>query len=369
MAGYHRAGKTIGALVACLSAIALAGCSSSDSTAPESAAPAGASAEPGIGTVPAGQPDINGDGKVIIGVLSPGDINDNGYYQSFVDSAETFATARGWTVIKRGSVNPAEALTAARAMCQQKVDMVALGASELRDAIPASQEPVCEKTAWYMPSSGADGVTPTPKLVLGVDDVNQSVLAAGYASALLMQERGYTKAGFVTGPEMDFAVAAAKAFTAGVKMVLPDAEVIVTYTGDLNDPAKGREGARAQIRQGVKVIYPYLGGATDAVAELANAHNVLTLTPGTDRCDSTKPKFDISVLFSPGDYLSAALESFSKGKLQVGVKKVWTLGVDPFPAIKLCKENAKVQRKLDAFISDVASKKIDPAAEVQRLGS
>ncbi|MFI6458583.1 BMP family ABC transporter substrate-binding protein [Streptosporangium amethystogenes] len=368
MAAYYRRGRATAALTACLSALALAGCASNDATAPQAAAPApaDASAQTGGGVLP-GQPDINGDGKVVIGVLSPGDINDKGYYQSFVDTAEAFATEKGWTIIKRGSVNTSDALNAARALCQQKVDMVALGASELKDAVPASEEPVCANTAWYVPSSV--NIQQTPKIMLSTDVPDQSMLAAGYATALLMQERGDTKAGFVTGPEIDFTTTAVKGFRAGIRSLLPDATLVTTYTGDLNDSAKAKEATQAQLSQGVKVIYPYLGGAADASAELANANGALTLTPGTDRCDSTKPKYDISVLYSPGDYFKAALEELAAGKLQMGVEKVWTLGVDPFPTVKLCNGTPEQKEKLAKFIADVGSKKIDAAAEVKRLGS
>ncbi|MGC5013453.1 BMP family ABC transporter substrate-binding protein [Streptosporangium sp. DT93] len=368
MAAHYRTGRATAALTACLSALALAGCASNDATAPApAAAPSDAGAKTDGGTVLAGQPDVNGDGKVVIGVLSPGDINDKGYYQSFVDTAQEFATAQGWTIIKRGSVNTSEALNAARALCQQKVDMVALGASELRDAIPASEEPVCAKTAWYVPSS--DNIQQTPKIVLSTDEADQSMLAAGYAAGLVMKDAGQTKAGFVTGPEADFTTQAAAAFRAGIKLVVPNGTMVTTFTGDLNDSAKAKEATQAQISQGVKVIYPYLGGATDASAELANSKDVLTLTPGTDRCASTKPVFDISVLFSPGDYFRAALEDFSKAKLQMGVEKVWTLGVDPFPTVKICKPTPDQQKKLETFIADVGSKKIDTKATVKKLGS
>ncbi|GAA2908012.1 hypothetical protein GCM10010517_74460 [Streptosporangium fragile] len=368
MAGYYRTGRTTAALAACLGVTALlAGCASNDATAPQATAPADAGAKTDGGTVPAGQPDVNGDGKVVIGVLSPGDINDKGYYQSFVDTAEAFATSKGWTIIKRGSVNTSEALNAARALCQQKVDMVALGASELRDAIPASEEPVCGNTAWYVPSS--DNIQQTPKIVLSTDEADQSMLAAGYAAGLLMKDKGETKAGFVTGPEVDFTTTAAKAFKAGIRLVVPEATLTTTYSGDLNDSAKAKEATQAQISQGVKVIYPYLGGATDASAELANANGVATLTPGTDRCASTKPTFDISVLFSPGDYFKAALEEFAAAKLQLGTEKVWKLGVDPFPTVKLCNGTPEQNKQLETFIADVGSGKIDPKAEVQRLGS
>jgi basic membrane protein A len=316
--------------------------------------------------VPANQPDVNQDGSVKIGVLSPGDTNDNGYYESFVDSAEAFAKSKNWTVIKRGSVAATDALSAAKALCQQKVDMVALGASELADAIPASEDPVCAKTAWYVPSSY--NVKQTPKIFLSSDDPSQDMLAAGYAAGLLMKAASKTKAGFISGPEADYSTAAAKAFKAGIREVVPAATVVTTFTGDNNDPAKGKEAAQAQISQGVALTYPYLGGAADAVATLANKNNVLTLTPGTDRCDSTAPKYTISVLFSPGAYFESALRQFADGKLGMGIQKVWQIGVDPYPSVKICKPTPEQATAMSDFQKKLGSGAITAAAEVARLG-
>ncbi|GAA4087104.1 BMP family ABC transporter substrate-binding protein [Actinomadura miaoliensis] len=361
---HRRAARLAGAALACTAMLSLAACAESDVTADKST---GGATAAGGGTVPPGEPDLNGDGKVVIGVLSPGDINDKGYYQSFVDGADAFAKSKGWTVIKRGSVPTTEALNAARALCQQKVDMVALGASELKDAIPASEEAACAKTAWYVPTSG--NIQQTPKIMLSTDDPNQSILTAGYAAGILMQSRGATKAAFVTGAQADFTEAAAKAFKAGIRTVLPDATVTTTYTGDLNDSAKAKEAVQAQIDQGTQVVYPYLGGSTDAATALANTKKLITLTPGTDRCASTAPKFDVSVIFSPGDYFTEALKQFADGKLAMGVEKVWTVGKDPYPTVKLCGGTAEQKQKLDAFMKDIGDKKIDPAEQVRRLGA
>ncbi|WP_207928781.1 BMP family ABC transporter substrate-binding protein [Actinomadura sp. 6K520] len=347
------------AAVACATLLALAGCADGDATANQNS-----SSGAGGGVVP--NPDVNGDGKVVIGVLSPGDINDNGYYESFVTGAETFAKEKGWEIIKRGSVPESEALSAARALCQQKVDMVALGASELKDAIPASEEAVCEKTAWYVPSSG--NVEQTPRIMLSTDDPAQSILSAGYATGVLMQQRNTKKAAFVAGMEVDFNINASKAFQAGIRSVIPDANVTTTYAGDQDDAAKAKEAVQAQIDQGVGAVYPYLGGSTDAATKLANTKKLITLTPGTDRCDSTDPKFDVSVLFSPGDYFTEALKLFADGKLEMGVQKVWTIGKDPYPTVKLCGDNPEAKQKIDAFMQDIASGKINASAEVERLG-
>lgn len=318
-------------------------------------------------STPSGQPDVNGDGKVIIGILSPGDINDGGYFQSFVDGAERFSKPKGWKVIARGSVSTADALSAARALCAQKVDMVALGAGSLSDAIPASEEPACKDTVWYVPAQG--NIAQTSRILLSEDSVNQNLLVAGHATGLLMQEKKLAKAGFVGGLDVEFEQRASVAFKAGVRSVLPDAEVLITFAGDQNDSAKAKEATQAQLRQGAQVIYPYLGGSTDAAARLANESGALTLTPGTDRCSSTDPKFDVSVIFDPGSYLTAALQQFADGKLEIGTKKTWKMGVDAVPVVKFCAGTDDQNQKLEQFMSDIGTGKINADDEVKRLGS
>src|SRR5215469_3649148 len=184
-----RAGRYMAAALA-LGSLALAGCASNQTSDPP-ASPASAH-----GGILPGEPDVNHDGKVIIGILSPGDLNDHGYYESFVQAADAYAKQQGWTVIQRGNVPDSDALNAALALCQQHVDMVALGASELADAIPASQEQVCANTAWYVPSS--NNIAQTNRIFISADNPDQDLLVAGYSAGLLMQAKHLTKAGFVT---------------------------------------------------------------------------------------------------------------------------------------------------------------------------
>src|SRR3546814_12856513 len=86
-----------------------------------------------------------------------------------------------------------------------------------------------------------------------------------------MEALGTTKAGYVTGPELDFSTTTFDAWTAGIKETLPDAETVATYTGDFDDSSLGQEAARTHLAQGVGILYPYLGGAHDAVAEAGAA--------------------------------------------------------------------------------------------------
>ena len=313
------------------------------------------------GCIPPNQPDVNEDGTVKIGILSPGDTNDNGYYESFVVTAREFAEANDWELVIVDKINPADAAEQARNICRQTVDMVAIAASELADAIPVSEEDVCAGTVWYV--AGGQGVEQTPYFFQTQGTLFEDQFVTGVAAGEVLKAQGGTKAGYITGPELDFSVNAFNAFTAGVKHVCEECETVATYTGDFDDSGVGAEAARSQISQGVEILYPYLGGATDAVADIGLESDVKSITPGTDRC--AEEKFAISSIFSPGDFFAAALEDFEAGKVELGVTRTFRMGVDPVPTVKVCDsvEGAEdIQQVVDDTIQQVADGEIDPEA-------
>ncbi|MDI9918140.1 BMP family ABC transporter substrate-binding protein [Rhodococcus sp. IEGM 1379] len=349
------------AAIACVTLAALTACS-------DRASNDAASADASSGSTTTGsQPDVNGDGKVVIGVISPGDLNDNGYYEAFVSSAQEFVDDNGWTLIKVGSVNPANALEQARNLCRQNVDLVAIAAQELKDALPAAEEPVCSNTNWYTPSGA--GIKPTSRVTVSKDYVNEAMLAAGYANGIVMRDNKETKAGYITGPELDFSVMAAKAFGVGIRQLVPEATLTTTYTGDFNDSAKAREAAQAQISQGVQALYPYLGGATDSVAQLGTANGVFLSTPGTDRCAESDINWGVSVIFDPGAYFAAALAEFKDANLQMGTVREWHLGKDTVPTVKLCKGTDQQNAELTSFITKVGTGEIVPDDVIAASGA
>jgi basic membrane protein A len=330
----------------------------STTAAASSSGPWGWPGDATTGYLPPHEPDVNRDGKVVLGVISPGDTHDHGYYESFVDEANSFAKQQGWQVITVDKVPDSQAAQAARNMCQQHPDMVAIAASELKDAIPVASEPVCKDTVWYV--AGGQGVTQTPYFVQTTDIESQDGYASGVAAGLLMKESGATKAGFLTGPQASFTTNFAKAWEAGIKSEVPNEQTVVTYTGDFNDSAKAVEGFQAMKSQGVGLVYPYLGGATFAVAAQANQANIPVLTPGTDNCSVPSPKFAVSVIFSPGDYFAAALTPFKNGTLKVGNALTFHMGVDPVPTVKICSPTGDQAQVLAQTIHDIGTGKIRP---------
>jgi basic membrane protein A len=68
------------------------------------------------------------------------------------------------------------------------------------------------------------------------------------------------KVGFMGGLEVPLIKKFEAGFRAGVQTVNPNAEVLVNYAGDFNDPGKGKEIALSQYADGADVIYHASGG-------------------------------------------------------------------------------------------------------------
>lgn len=68
------------------------------------------------------------------------------------------------------------------------------------------------------------------------------------------------KVGFIGGLEVPLIKKFEAGFKAGVMTVNPDAQILVTYAGDFNDPGKGKEIALSQYADGADVIYHASGG-------------------------------------------------------------------------------------------------------------
>jgi basic membrane protein A len=221
---------------------------------------------------------------------------------------------------------------------------------------------------WFV--AGGGGIEQTPYFFQTADDPYESQYVAGVASGLAMQALDVTKAGFVTGPELDFSVTAFDAWTAGIKSILPDAETVGTYTGDFDDAAVNREGAQAQLDQDVGLLYPYLGGGTDAVVQLGLENDVLSVAPGTDRC--AEEGFAVSSIFSPGYFVAIALEQFENAELALGITHTAMVGVDPVPSVIICDSvpgAADLQAQVDEVMAQIASGEIDPQAETEAVGA
>lgn len=298
------------------------------------------------------QPDVNGDGKVVIGVISPGDTNDGGYYEAFITAAEAYTEEAGWELTVVDRVNAADGANQARNLCRQGVDMVAIAATENRDAVPVAEEDVCANAVFALFGDFTEQFSDRVAQVTGESDATEYLIGVAVGQILLQQ--GSTTAGWVGGPELDFSVRAVDFYTQGVLSQVPDAEVLVTYTGSFDDGGKAREAVVAQTSQGATMVYTYLGGATDAAASAVLDGGALAVSPGTDRCDDEDGRFGVSGLFAPGLYFENLLHDFSEGRVAVGTTIQYLVGVDPVPGAKVC-DTVENAADIQAIVDETAA--------------
>jgi basic membrane protein A len=313
------------------------------------------------GTLVENQPDVNRDGKVVIGLAVGGDVNDGGFYQSVRDFAAEFVDENGWELIVVDQIDPADYVTEFGNLARQGLDMVVTvgGVTPYDAMMQLSCRDEFSDVAWVM-LAGTAAEIPNECFINVRDDVFEINYITGVAAALVMQRSEATTAGFISGPELDFSVAARRAFEAGIKSQIPDAELLFAYTGSMDDAALAVEAARAQIGRGAHIVYPYLGGATNAVAAEANDADVFVLASAVNRCDDPSYDFIGAGLFSKAPYLVPLLAEFRDGELRVGFQRVFRVGIDEEPGTVICDATADEQAILDQVAADIASGAIVP---------
>ncbi len=349
------------ALILALASMAAA-CGDDESDSPESA---GVGESTGEETAVAGQPDVNGDGEVIVGIASPGDTNDGGFYQGFVDGARTFAAEEGWTVLVSDFINPADSETALADLARQNVDFLAVGATELLDGLTAiACEDEFAEIAMYLNASIA---VQNDCYGQSSDNYFQIHWVLGVAVAQLLERTGGTKVGYIGGPELAFSTIAHRSMEAGLQSVKPDAELVVTHTGDFNDAALGIEAARAMLDQDVDVIYTFLGGAMFPTGGFVAESGGLALSASSNTCFPGSPFVGAS-LFPPGEYLVANLEDFAAGNYREGVIREFNVGVDPEVGAVLCDPSPEEQAAIDEVVAMMGSGELVPENFVEPPG-
>jgi basic membrane protein A len=289
--------------------------------------------------------DSNGDGTVTFGVATPGPRDDGAFYQSLVEGVEAFSAEQGFEEpIIVDNIPIADAEIELRNLARQNVDVIAIGAGELSDPLEALSAEFAE-IFWYC-NCGA-GVQPVEGLAQATDDSGQISYTAGVATAALMQESGATAAFFLGCCDLDFEQEAFNAWALGISDV--DESYTSTYipTGDFNDVAGATEAFTQALDSGMGAVYPFLGGAHEAVVGLANENDVITMSAGaSDACERTDLSYQMAVQFDAGDYLATTFDLILAGEFDEGDVLVFTPGEYEFVGAKLCDGSAEAEAQL-----------------------
>jgi basic membrane protein A len=294
--------------------------------------------------------DINGDGVVTIGVATAGPRDDGAYYQELVNLAIEFSEAHGWAdPVIIDNVEPAVAFNELENLVAQGVDIVAVGSGELSDAVPDMIEQYPD-LIWYC-NCGA-GYPQTPGLITSRDDGAQIEYAAGFATGLLLKERGGDSVYMIGCCDLGFEVETELAFRLGLRDVDPDFDVTYTPTGnfpfDFDNVAGATEAFNVALDAGMDAVYPYLGGAHEPLVQLANENDVIVMSAGPSNvCERTDLHWDMAVLFSAGDFARAIFGGIVDGTIEEGTVKFFEVGVDPEVGSKICGPTAEQEEALN----------------------
>ncbi len=374
-----KATRTALAAIAALSILAAA-CGSddkdSDGTTPAATTPAtdaGTTPPTDAGTTPGTTPettpgttgealslDTNGDGKVVFGVATPGPRNDGAYYQALVDGVTKFSTDNGYEEpIVVDNIKPEEAATQLDSLARQDVDVITVGAGEIADPLPDLTEKYGD-IIWYCNCGG--GFEPLPNLIQSGDDGSEIAYSAGVATGLLMQAKGVTKAAMIGNNSFNFEKESFGSFRLGLDDVDKSFEWTYVASGSFNDVAAATEAFNNLKDQGVGAIYPYLGGAHEAVVKLSNENDIITMSAGSaNACERTDIHYDIAVKFDSGLYLGTILKEISEGKLQRGETRTFHVGVDPEVGAVICDPTPEQTAAMEAAYAKIASGELNDA--------
>ena len=310
--------------------------------------------------------DANGDGVVQFALAIPGPKDDGAYYQALVDGVMAFTEANGLPEpIIVDKIEADAAATAMSDLAQQGPDVIAVGASEIAGPLADLTEQYSD-IFWYC-NCGA-GFQDLPGLAQTLDDSAQISYSAGYATGLLLEAAGNTKAEFIGCCDLNFEKEAYLAYEAGLKAALPAVEFSYVKTGsydyDFDNTAGATEAYNAAKANGVGAVYPYLGGAHEPIVQLANADGIIVMSAGSSKaCERTDLKYDIAVKFDGGDYILEALNRIVAGTFKEGEKLTYQIGDNAgpggSPGAVICNPTDEQQAAMDEIYAKLAAGDLD----------
>ncbi len=175
------------------------------------------------------------------------------------------------------------------------------------------------------------------------------------------------KIGYIGGATLPFSYAEVHAVQQAIKDLNVNVEFKTVWTGDFNDPTKGRQFADAMISEGVDVIICSLNLGIFGVFEAAKAKGdgILVTAKYIDKTN-----------FAPKNYITSLLYDF-KGPLVEIVTRIkagekgayyplgFATGVDvQFPLLNVAPE---MQSHIESIVSDVKSGKIQVVKNTDKV--
>ena len=169
------------------------------------------------------------------------------------------------------------------------------------------------------------------------------------------------KGGFLGAQKIKASLDLAAGFEKGFKAARPDGQVLVGWTNDWDDVAKGKEAALSQISQGVDVIFPTMDNAVVGSLQAAKEKKIWAMGL---YYDAIKNWPDIMLQSAILDIRLALVEVIGEFKAGKGKGKPYVFGVGSSEAARLgtfhSSVPADVRAEVEKIAADLASGKLKP---------
>lgn len=192
-------------------------------------------------------------GKPKIAIVMPGNITDKSWNQAGYEGIRRVEKELGVQVAFSEKVAQPDQAEAMADYARRGFDLVFGHGGEFQESA-ARVAKRFQKTRFVVNNGYVSG----PNLASITFDYRQFGFVLGHVAARMTKSG---KAGFIAAQRIRMTTELEAGYKEAFAKVHPQGQVLVTYTNDWDDVAKGKEAALAQIAQGADVVFPTMDNA------------------------------------------------------------------------------------------------------------
>lgn len=242
-----------------------------------------------------------------VAIVMPGSISDNGWNAAGFEGLRDAGEALGFEIAYSENVHQPEQIEALNDYARRGYDLVIGHGGEFQDA--------AERVAARFPDTMFlvnNGLATSDNIATADFYFTQLGYLMGYVAGS-MSETGVV--GIINAQEFKFTTDTTQGYRDGAAAANPDVEVVVTWTGDWDDVAKGKEAALNQIGQGADVVWSTMDSATFGVMQAVQEEGVYGIGLYRDAIEEWPEILQSAILDVRGN-MRAYLELAAAGELE-----------------------------------------------------
>lgn len=287
-----------------------------------------------------------GSAKLKMAIVFPGIVTDKSWNQSGYDGLKLVEKELGFQVAYTERVAQPDQLAALSDFARRGFDLVVGHGGEFSESGQQAAERFPK--AKFVVASGK--VKYRPNLATISVNFFQISFMAGVVAGMMTKTN---KVAMIAAQQFESVTGQVDGFTQGAKYVNPKVEVLVSYTGNWDDPGKAKEAALVQIARGADVVSHVLNQAVHGVIEAVKEKKIYIIGQATDQYDLAPEQTLTSYLLRmPYVYLTLAKVT-RDGKFEgrsyiIGVENTQATGLGKWGMMvpQAVKDKAEEVRKL-----------------------